>query len=650
MSYSFTTSDGTIQFNIPDGTTDTSTGLVLPGPNTTGYGLILNQNLVKLLDNFASNTSPITTNLEGQLWFNKFTQTLNVYTTQGYRSVSGVTNTGTQPATARDGDIWFDTTREQTFLYDNGTFKIVGPLYTRSQGVTGAIPVTVADNFNVGISHKVIQLQIGGTVVATVSQDASFYPDPTITGFDTINPGITFKSGINATINSSLVGAVTGDVTGNLTGNVTATTLTGTLTGNVIGNLTGNVTATTLTGTLTGDLNSTAGLITNFSTGNALITGGTLSGLATVAGTTATFTNLNGTVGLVTNFSTANALITGGTVNNLATFSAAAGTVTNLTSSSVDITGGSATGLAHLTSVNLTGTNFSSPNVLISGGSIAGISTLTAGTGTINNFNSLSAIITGGSIDGTPIGASASSTGAFSTLTATTATLTTLALQTLTGPVDANIGTLSLSAASSTSATVALQANLGAYQIATNANLGALHLGNISTQANLGLFQNRTSANVGTLTTTVNTLNANVGTLTNAVIPIGGIILWSGTALTIPTNWHLCDGTNGTPDLRGRFIMGASATLGNVGARGGSPDAVVVSHTHTITDPGHAHSLPGVFYQSSPNGFAGSGGAGQTTSTTGTAATGISIGSTGVSSAGANLPPYYALCYIMRTA
>jgi hypothetical protein len=66
------------------------------------------------------------------------------------------------------------------------------------------------------------------------------------------------------------------------------------------------------------------------------------------------------------------------------------------------------------------------------------------------------------------------------------------------------------------------------------------------------------------------------------IVPVGGIIMWSGSIATIPTRWALCDGTNSTPDLRDRFIVGAGSTY-SPGATGGSANAIVVSHSHTAT-------------------------------------------------------------------
>jgi hypothetical protein len=134
-------------------------------------------------------------------------------------------------------------------------------------------------------------------------------------------------------------------------------------------------------------------------------------------------------------------------------------------------------------------------------------------------------------------------------------------------------------------------------------------------------------------------------------LPTGAIILWSGSLGSVPTGYVLCDGNNSTPDLRDRFIIGAGSSYA-VAATGGSADAIIVSHTHTatVTDPGHAHTINGSFQgYGSPNisgTFSPSG-----TISTNTATTGITVtnASTGTSGTGANLPPYYALAYIMKT-
>jgi hypothetical protein len=142
-------------------------------------------------------------------------------------------------------------------------------------------------------------------------------------------------------------------------------------------------------------------------------------------------------------------------------------------------------------------------------------------------------------------------------------------------------------------------------------------------------------------------------------MPSGGIIIWSGSAAAIPTGWYLCNGSNSTPDLRNRFIVGAGSTYA-VGATGGSADAVVVSHTHTatVTDPGHLHTstraFDGIDLGSTSRGYdvmSRDSGFPSSSVTTATATTGVTVANstTGVSGTNANLPPYYALCYIMKS-
>lgn len=156
------------------------------------------------------------------------------------------------------------------------------------------------------------------------------------------------------------------------------------------------------------------------------------------------------------------------------------------------------------------------------------------------------------------------------------------------------------------------------------------------------------------------------------VLPRGIIMLWSGSTATIPSGWTLCNGSNSTPDLRDRFVVGAGSTYA-VGATGGSADSIVVSHTHTGTTDAagtHSHTISNVsaFNESDSadppiDGITGSstadGGRNLTASATLQATAilttapnhthTITTGSTGASGTNANLPPYYALCYIMKT-
>ena len=139
-------------------------------------------------------------------------------------------------------------------------------------------------------------------------------------------------------------------------------------------------------------------------------------------------------------------------------------------------------------------------------------------------------------------------------------------------------------------------------------------------------------------------------------IPSGCILLWSGSTGSIPSGFLLCDGTNGTPDLRNSFIVGAGNNY-TVGQTGGSADAIVVSHTHTatsvVTDPGHAHGYDragSALPQNGSSTYCLTNPA-ATHPNTDTSTTGITVVTTnvaaGTSGTGANNPLYYALAYIM---
>ena len=175
------------------------------------------------------------------------------------------------------------------------------------------------------------------------------------------------------------------------------------------------------------------------------------------------------------------------------------------------------------------------------------------------------------------------------------------------------------------------------------------------------------TASSGTNTTQLAT-TAFVQTTVSAAFTTGMIMMWSGTIATIPTGWVLCNGSNSTPDLRNKFVIGAHSDTAGVAyttvtgsntTTGGSKDAIVVSHTHTatstVTDPGHFHGLW------VDNDSSGTGGGGTRpvrrefldNDQIDTAYTGITVAttnaSTGDSGTNQNLPPYYALAYIMKT-
>ena len=152
-----------------------------------------------------------------------------------------------------------------------------------------------------------------------------------------------------------------------------------------------------------------------------------------------------------------------------------------------------------------------------------------------------------------------------------------------------------------------------------------------------------------------------LGTGKNLTFP-GMIVMWSGA--TVPSGWLLCNGTgtlsNGqaVPDLRGKFIIGTGAGA-LIGDTGGSANSVVVDHSHTaVAETGGSHSHPtsfnnqaGVDGDSWGQGVRYNPNATATNSRTGTGGEhghSVTVASAGVSGIGANLPPYYALAFIIK--
>jgi hypothetical protein len=164
------------------------------------------------------------------------------------------------------------------------------------------------------------------------------------------------------------------------------------------------------------------------------------------------------------------------------------------------------------------------------------------------------------------------------------------------------------------------------------------------------------TASAGTSTTQLAT-TAFATAAATAAFPSGGIIMWSGSIASIPSGWYLCNGSNGTPDLRDKFVVGAGSAYA-VAATGGSANAIVVAHTHTATtvstQPAHTHN-----YEQFENGgpdtvlssnvdISGNYRTQTTTSAQPAITSTTTIDSTGSSGTNANLPPYYALAYIMK--
>ena len=203
MAYKINNTFGTLLVTLADGTIDVATtDIALIGKGYAGFGEVLNENLVKILENF-NNTSAPANKIQGQLWYDKTNNQINVYTGNKWKPVGSTTNSASQPGNAVQGDMWFDTTNNQLYVYGGSSWTLIGPTTVAGSGVTAVIPETAPDN--TGVNQSYLKLVANDTVVGVVSNIA-FTPSSTDTtsaalitaGFATVAQGLQLSSTVTS--------------------------------------------------------------------------------------------------------------------------------------------------------------------------------------------------------------------------------------------------------------------------------------------------------------------------------------------------------------------------------------------------------------------------------------------------------------------
>jgi len=181
MAYNINKTDGTTLTTVPDGQLDRlSSDLTLIGKNFSGFGESLNENLIKLLENFANSTGPARP-IRGQIWFDTTENKLKVYTGTGFVPVSSATISTVQPATLGIGDLWYNSTDRQLYFFDGTVPILLGPDFSVNQGLSGLRVSTVLDQTNV--SRVITSLFNNGALIGIFSKD-QFVPKNPIVGFN----------------------------------------------------------------------------------------------------------------------------------------------------------------------------------------------------------------------------------------------------------------------------------------------------------------------------------------------------------------------------------------------------------------------------------------------------------------------------------
>lgn len=180
--------NGDILTTITDGAADISTtGLAYIGRLYKNYGELVNENFVKLLENFANTTAP-NAPMIGQLWYDTTNGVLKVYRSTGFTTLARLTNSSAEPGNALTGDLWYDTADNQLKMRSaSSSWIVVSPQYNTSQGKTGTFAETLVDQSNG--NHICIVHYQSGVITAIESKDPNWIPKIAISGFTTIIPG-----------------------------------------------------------------------------------------------------------------------------------------------------------------------------------------------------------------------------------------------------------------------------------------------------------------------------------------------------------------------------------------------------------------------------------------------------------------------------
>jgi len=527
MAYTITTTNGSAIGTVADGTVDSiTTSLTLIGKNYAGYGIFLNENYVKLLENFANGSAP-TAPLNGQIWFDTSGRILKLYDGAStnlvkWKSIAASTTAPTQPTGHIIGDLWWDTTNSQLKVSNGSTYVLIGPAYTASSGQSGALVETIVDT--TGSSHVVINFYIQNLIMAVISKDTTFTPQTAIAGYTTIGPGINLVS-----TNQVAGSAIHGDVTNsNAVGGILAASL---LRNDQAGILNGTLTVNNNSGIIIGgasnfklevDPNSFQASIKNSNSNSDMrfyvSPSGVLTNSLSINGSTGqVLVQLIGANSISTSSTTGALVVTngvgiGGSLNVAGSTKVLAATAsTSTTTGALVVTGGMGI-LGNINAGNVSATRETITATDISTSYSTGALIVTGGVGVYGNINAGGDITCVGNLSVT-----GNIIGTIQTVATAVGTLTDL---TVTGFVNFTNGTLRANAAnvstSSTTGTI-IVGGVGGIGVGGNINAGQNinATGSISSVTSItGATINGTTINAGNILASSN-LISNIGSISS---------------------------------------------------------------------------------------------------------------------------------------
>lgn len=203
----FTDSDNKTPITVYDNTSSTDTSLIFPGRNVTGYGQIIAENFLHLLENFASATQPVNPT-EGQLWYDSENGILMIWDNTNWKSASNIQKSASAPsvATSKVGELWVDTTNQQLRIYSGTRWILVGPSESSIDGLRyGPAIEQIADSDNT--TRSILTFYIADIPVVIFSKD-SFTPKNTISGYATIRAGMNINVPVSSPEIAQFVGGL----------------------------------------------------------------------------------------------------------------------------------------------------------------------------------------------------------------------------------------------------------------------------------------------------------------------------------------------------------------------------------------------------------------------------------------------------------
>jgi microcystin-dependent protein len=185
----FTDSDNKTPITVYDNTSNYDTSITLPGRNVTGYGQIIAENFLHILENFASADAPVNP-IEGQLWYDTQNGVLQLWDNTNWKAASNIQKGPTEPSVEQSkvGELWVDTTNQQLRIFTGARWLLVGPSESSIDGLRyGPAVETIADSDN--NQKSILIMYIADQPVAIVSKD-TFVPKIGIQGFSIVKSGI----------------------------------------------------------------------------------------------------------------------------------------------------------------------------------------------------------------------------------------------------------------------------------------------------------------------------------------------------------------------------------------------------------------------------------------------------------------------------